>query len=104
MINLSALLGVKTNILALAKFLGWDLIYELTHYTRLQTCDFLTRRLVFHLEWWDLRITLFNRMERLLTEFQCLPFPDILWSPVIYDRMMITPIQFCRRHNSLTNK
>lgn len=88
-----AMIGVKHNVLPLVRYLGLDLVFLITEYTRLHVCksrltfgDFLRTRLVFLREVKILQVWKTLRMRHLVSELQKLIAPPVIWSLSLINR------------------
>ncbi len=73
------LAGVKHNVWPLIKFLGMDLVYEITSYTRLQTCQFMRHRALFRANVFKLQYEIHCRIYYLIIEFQNIHPEPLIW-------------------------
>lgn len=93
------LFGVKHNVWPLTKFLGKDLVIELTIYTRLQVCEFLKLRAIFRHELLLEQYYVRSKMEYLIELFQQIQPSVLIWITKTYHR----PIYFMTPTDSNTD-
>lgn len=74
-----ALIGVKHNVWPLIKFLGIDLVYELTSYTRLQTCAFMRQRALFRVNLIQMQYQVHYRLYFLILKLQNIHPEPLIW-------------------------